>query len=69
MRGTSSAQTYSRIPIDGVQCPFCLNEAGYVLYQVTSAEAATHFIEVTRDAPDSHVVADARAGVLSGRPT
>lgn len=44
MRGTNSAQLYSRTPIDGVACPFCSHEAGYVLYQVTSAEAATHFV-------------------------
>src|ERR1035438_4646413 len=41
--------TYNRTPIDRVHCPFCSHGAGHVLYQVTSAEAAAHFVSPRRN--------------------
>ena len=49
MRGARSARTYSRTPVHGVECPFCSHKAGYALYEVTSAEAAAHFVSASRD--------------------
>lgn len=41
---------YLRTPLSGARCPFCSHDAGRVLYTVTSAEAATHFISPWRNA-------------------
>ena len=49
LNGRSEMKSYEHIPIDGVNCPFCLREGSKILYEVTSADAATHFVSPLRD--------------------
>lgn len=49
LNGRCAMKSYKRVPIDGVNCPFCLRDGSKILYEVTSEEAATHFVSPWRD--------------------